>query len=166
MTETAASEAARAEDLAAKRAFVAAFAEGWRAPADADAFSDFFDEWFTDDVRLIQPQVPTAVGREAFRERFARPIFALIPDLHAVVQRWAPTEDGVLIEFTLTGTLGGRAVSWHAVDRISIRDGRAYERRAYFDPLVLLGAVVRTPRAWPRFAQLQLTSLRNRLRKG
>ena len=54
-------------------AFVAGFAEGWRAPRDADSFADFFEPLLAPDVRLVQPQVPTTIGREAFREQFARP---------------------------------------------------------------------------------------------
>jgi hypothetical protein len=61
------------------RAWVLAFAEGWLAPASADAFADHFQPWFDPHIRLIQPQLPTLVGHQAFRERFARPLFALIP---------------------------------------------------------------------------------------
>lgn len=152
-----------AGEAAAAEAFVQGFADGWRSPAGPDAFADHFDQLITDDVRLIQPQVPTSVGKRAFREEFARPIFALIPDLHATVHNWAATADGVMIEFTLAGTLGSKPVSWPAVDRITLRDGLASERRAYFDPLRVLGAVATRPRAWPRFARIQLLQLRNRL---
>jgi len=159
---TGTTSAANGAGLAEREAFVAAFTQGWRAPGNADSFADHFDEWMTEDIRLVQPQVPTTSGRAAFREQFARPILTLIPDLHADVHRWAPTADGVLIEFTLEGTLGGRPVSWPCIDRITLRDGLACERRAYFDPLPLLGAIAKRPRTWPRFARLQLGQIRNR----
>jgi hypothetical protein len=73
--------------------WAAAFAEGWRAPRSADAFADHFEPWFTDDVRRVQPQLPDLVGKRAFRERFARPLFALVPDLHATVRTWAGSGD-------------------------------------------------------------------------
>jgi ketosteroid isomerase-like protein len=146
--------------------WVAGFIEGWRAPADAESFADDFDRLMTDDIRLVQPQVPTAVGRRAFREQFARPVFELIPDLHANVHRWAASGDAVMIEFTLSGTLGGRPVSWNCVDRVILSDGLATERRAYFDPTPLLAAVATRPRVWPRFARLQARQLRRRLRGG
>jgi ketosteroid isomerase-like protein len=146
--------------------WVQEFIEGWRAPTDADSFADHFDELLTDDVRMIQPQVPTAVGRRAFREQFARPVFELIPDLHAQVHRWAAEGDTALIEFTLSGTLGGRPVSWDCVDRVTLRGGRAAERRAYFDPTPLLAAVATRPRVWPRFARLQARQLGRRLGIG
>jgi ketosteroid isomerase-like protein len=145
-------------------AWVAEFIDGWRAPRDADSFCDHFDPILADDVRMVQPQLPTAVGRRAFREDFARPVFGLIPDLHADVHRWAARGDMILIEFTLSGTLAGRPVSWDAVDRVTLRDGLAIERRSYFDPLTLLGAVATRPRAWPAFARAQLKQIRNRLR--
>ena len=147
-------------------AFVAGFAEGWRAPRDADSFTDFFEPLLAPDVRLVQPQVPTTIGREAFRERFARPIFELIPDLHAIVEEWGETDSGVLISFRLEGTVGGRPVSWACVDRFTLRDGVATERVAYFDPLPLLGQVALAPRSWPRFARIQTASIINRFRGG
>jgi ketosteroid isomerase-like protein len=146
--------------------WVRAFADGWRAPASADAFADHFDPLIAPDIRLIQPQLPTVVGREAFREEFARPLFELIPDLHATVTDWAAHGDVLLIEFTLAGTLAGRAVSLACVDRITLRDGVATERRAYFDPTPLLLAIATRPRAWPLFARLQATNLVKRLRGG
>ena len=148
-------------DATAER-FVLDFIEGWRTPADADAFADFFEPLCTDDVRMIQPQLPVLVGKAAFRERFARPTFELIPDLHAVVHDWSAATGGevVFISFTLEGTLGGRPVSWPCVDRIVLRDGLIAERRAYFDPTPLLRAVVTRPRAWPKFLRLQVTRMK------
>jgi ketosteroid isomerase-like protein len=158
---TSANGAASAE----AEAWVERFIDGWRAPRDPESFADHFDPILAEDVRMVQPQLPTAVGRRAFREGFVRPVFSLIPDLHATVHRWAAAGDAVLIEFTLSGTLGGREVSWDAVDRITLRDGIAAERHAYFDPLPLLAAVATRPRAWPRFARVQLTQIRQRLDK-
>jgi ketosteroid isomerase-like protein len=140
-------------------AWVREFAEGWRAPADAEAFADHFDRLLTDDIRLVQPQMPPVVGREAFRERFARPVFALIPDLHATVHSWAASGDVVFIDFTLEGTLGGKPISWPCVDRVTLRDGLAIERRANFDPTPLLRAVATRPRAWPSFVRLQISQM-------
>lgn len=155
---------ATAEQTAAER-WVEAFTEGWRAPAGPEEFADHFERWFTDDVRMIQPQLPLAVGKEAFRESF-RSAFELIPDLHATVHRWAAERDVVFIEFTLEGTLGGRAVSVPAVDRFILRDGLVSERVAYFDPAPMLRAVATSPRAWPGFARLQAQQLVNRFRGG
>ena len=62
----------------AAEVFVEAFAEGWRAPGGADQLADHFEPWLDTDIRLVQPGFPVIVGRGGFRERFARPLFALM----------------------------------------------------------------------------------------
>jgi SnoaL-like domain len=142
--------------------WVAGFAEGWRAPVDPEAFVAHFRDLLAPDVRLIQPQLPTLVGHQAFLEEFARPVFALIPDLHGEVERWGTDGDTLYIELTVSGTLGGRPVSWRVCDRVTLLDGMAIERESYFDPTVLMGAVLKRPRAWPLFLRLQARQLLNR----
>ena len=151
----------RAADAA--EAWVAGFAEGWRAPAGAEGLVANFTPILDPGIRLIQPQLPTLVGYDAFRRGFAEPLFALIPDLHGRVVRWAARGDDVFIEVELRGTLGGRPTRFTAVDRITLRDGVAIERESHLDPAPLLLAVARAPRAWPVFARIQLTGLRTRL---
>jgi hypothetical protein len=141
-------------------AWVAMFADGWANPVDTDTFCDHFDPWFDPEVRMIQPNLRPTVGRKAFREEFARPIFELVPDLHGTVENWAPSGDVVYIELRLEGTVGRRAFTMHTCDRIKLRDGKAYERVAYLDPSPLLKAVAASPRAWPRFLRSQIRSLR------
>jgi ketosteroid isomerase-like protein len=148
------------EQAEAAAAWVAMFAEGWANPVDTDRFCDHFDPWFQDDVRMIQPSVPPTVGRLAFRERFARPLFELVPDLHGTVENWACSSDVVYIELRLDGTIGDRPFTLHTCDRIKLRDGKAAERVAYLDPTPLLRAVARSPRSWPRFLRTQLRNLR------
>jgi ketosteroid isomerase-like protein len=153
------------EGRSAAEAWVEAFIEGWRSPAGGDALADHFDPVISSDVRLIQPQIPTLVGKHDFRERFARPLFDLIPDLRGEVERWAAGEDTAYIEMKMRGTLGGRPVSWRVCDRISLRDGIAVEREMYMDPLPLLRAVATCPRSWPGFARMQARELFHRLRR-
>jgi ketosteroid isomerase-like protein len=136
--------------------WVGGFTEGWREPRGAESFIAHFRGMLDEDVRLIQPQLGTIVGRRGFEERFARPLFELIPDLHAEVERWAVNGDSAFIEITLRGTLRGRPIAWRACDRVTVRDGVAIERESYFDPAPLLAAVVRVPRMWPRFIRLQI----------
>jgi hypothetical protein len=109
---------------------------------------------------MIQPQLPTLVGKQAFREGFVRPTFSLIPDLRAEVHDWAASGDVIYIGFTLRGTLGGKPIEWRCVDRILMRGEVACERRAYFDPSPLLRAVITRPRAWRTFLSIQLKRLR------
>ncbi len=131
--------------------FVDRFAAYWRAPS-----ADGLDALLTPDVRLVAPMTPTtdtlADGKRAFAA-----ILELVPDLTAEVHRWGPTEDGVLIEFTLSGTAGGGPVSWDAVDRMVLReDGLATTRISYFDTAPLIRTVARRPRAWPAFVRSRL----------
>jgi SnoaL-like domain len=133
--------------------FVDRFAAYWRAPSPQG-----LDTLLAADVRLVAPMTPTtdtlADGKQAFAA-----ILELVPDLTAKVHRWGPTEDGVLIEFTLSGMAGGGPVSWDAVDRIVLgEDGLATVRVSYFDTAPLILTVARRPRAWPAF-------LRSRLRR-
>jgi ketosteroid isomerase-like protein len=137
----------------AAQAWVLSFAHGWLAPASADAFADHFQPWFDPQIRLRQPLLPTLVGHQAFRERFARPLFALIPDLDGQVERFAIGADCAYIELTLRGTLGGGPIAWRVCDRTTLRDGLVVERESYFDPTPLLRAILTRPRAWPALAR-------------
>ncbi|MGH2950709.1 MAG: nuclear transport factor 2 family protein [Solirubrobacterales bacterium] len=147
-------------------AWVAEFIEGWRARTGPDGFADHFERVSDPEIRLIQPQMPTVVGHRAFREQLVRPLFDAIPDIHATVHDWAARGDRLFIAFTLEGTLGGKPVAWDCVDRITLRDGVAVERRAYFDPTPLLRAVATRPRAWPSFLRLQARQLFQTRTKG
>jgi len=150
----------RPEQADAAAAWVTMFTEGWANPVDADTFCDHFEPWFQPGVRMIQPSVRPVVGKRAFREEFARPLFELVPDLHGTVENWACSGDVIYIELRLEGTVGRRAFSVHSCDRIILRDGKAVERFAYLDATPLVKAVARSPRAWPKFLRTQLRSLR------
>lgn len=127
--------------------FVERFAAWWRQPDLART-----DLLLADEVRLVQPLVPPSEGRGAAIREFER-LFALIPDLRATVHRWAADGDIVFIEFTLHGTLGGKPLSWGAVDRFLLRDGLAVERVAYFDSAPLAVQLALRPRSWPQVAR-------------
>ena len=133
--------------------FVERFRAYWRSPS-----IEGLEELLAPDVRLVAPMTPTTHTLEQGQRAFAT-VLALTPDLTAEVHRWGATEDGVLIEFTLSGSAAGVPVSWRAVDHIVLReDGLASERVSYFDATPLILTVLRHPRAWPAF-------LRSRLRR-
>lgn len=143
---------------AAARAFLKAFTEAWRQPIDADHFADRFDPWLDPDVRMVQPQIPPISGRRAFRERFVRPLFELIPDLRGTVQGWAINGDTLYVELRLSGTIGSRTVTLRSCDRVTLRDGRVVERVAHLDPTALVAAVVRAPRLWTRLLRQRIAA--------
>jgi hypothetical protein len=159
-TTNTAAESTTEDQAQAAADWVRVFAEGWANPVDTDTFCDHFDPWLDPEVRMIQPSVRPTVGRKGFREEFARPLFALVPDLHGTVESWSATGDLVYIELRLEGTIGRRRFTVHTCDRIKLRDGKAVERVAYLDPAPLLKAVASSPRSWPRFIRAQLRSLR------
>src|SRR4051812_9492226 len=148
------------EQVESAAAWVAMFAEGWAEPRDTDSFCDHFDPWLDPDIRMIQPSVPTFVGKRAFREEFARPLFDLVPDLHGTVENWAAAGDVVYVELRLEGTIGRRRFTMHTCDRVKLREGKAAERVAYLDAAPLVKAVARSPRSWPKFLKSQLRNLR------
>jgi hypothetical protein len=142
-----------AEERAAD--FARRFADFWAAPAP-----ERLGELLSEDVRLIAPMTPTthtlADGERAFAT-----IFGLVPDLTGEVHCWGATADGVLIEFTLSGTAGGAPIEWHAVDCIAIgEDGLGTERVSYFDSLPLILTAARRPRVWPGFLRSRLAGSR------
>jgi hypothetical protein len=133
--------------------FVARFRHYWLAPS-----VEGLDALLAPDVRLVAPMTPTTRTLDDGKRAFAT-ILALAPDLTAEVHRWGATDDGVLIEFSLSGSIAGVPISWPAVDHIVLRDdGLATERVSYFDTVPLALTALRHPRTWLAF-------LRSRLRR-
>jgi hypothetical protein len=131
--------------------FAGRFAEFWSAPAP-----DRLGALLAEDVRLVAPMT-TTTGTLAEGERAFAALLGLIPDLTAEVHGWGATEDGVLIDLTLSGSAGGAPISWRAVDRIAIGDdGLATERISYFDSLPLILTIARRPRGWPAFLRSRI----------
>jgi len=148
---------------ATAEAWLRHFEAGWRDPGGPATFAAHFERVLHPEVRMIQPQLPTIVGVEQFRRGFVEPTFALLPDLHGEVEHWAIDGERLYVELRLEATLGGAPVSWTTCDRITLRDGLAIERVAYFDAGPLLRVLATHPRAWPRFVRSQLMQLRFRL---
>jgi hypothetical protein len=108
--------------------FARRFAEYWQAPSPENLSTVLAER-----VRLVAPLLPTTETLEDGKRTFAQ-LLEGIPDLTAEVHRWGATVDGVLIEFTLSGTAGDAPISWTAVDRFVLgEDGLATERVSYFD---------------------------------
>ncbi len=126
--------------------FAARFAEYWRAPTP-----ERLSLVLAERVRLVAPMTPSTETLADGQRVFAG-LFELIPDLTGEMHRWGATDDGVLIEFTLSGTVGGKPIAWPAVDRFVLgEDGLATERINYFDSMPVALAAATRPRAWPAF---------------
>jgi hypothetical protein len=146
----------RREAPGSAETWVRAFTDGWRAPADAEEFVEHFRPWLQPDYRFSQPLIGSGVGIQEFAERFARPLFALVPDLRLTVRDWAARGETLFIEVLVEGTIGGRRVTMHGCDRITLQDGLAATRVTYANTAPLLRALARTPRLWPRAAAVLL----------
>ena len=133
------------EEFAAR--FAARFAETWRTPDLAK-----HEALWSDDIVLTQPMMGTLRGKRACRTAFQR-LFALVPDLHADVHTVGHGVREVFIEFTLSGTYGGKPIAWHAVYRFTFTDGLIAERVSYFDSAPLMLKFVGSPRGWNRLAR-------------
>lgn len=131
--------------------FARRFAEYWRAPTPEGLATVLAPQ-----VRLVAPMTPVTHTLTEGQRAFAG-LFELIGGLTAEVHRWGATEDGVLIEFTLSGSAGGKPISWTAVDRFVLgEDGLATERISYFDSAPIVLAAARRPRTWPGFVRSRL----------
>jgi hypothetical protein len=143
--------------LTAKAAFVEQFRTGWAGGADT-LVELFLPDLLDPGVVMTQPLLPSARGHAGFAA-FFETLFGAIPDLRGEVHDWRPTDDGVEIDFTLQGTLGGSRFALPTTDRIVLREGRVLERHAKTDPRALVATIARHPVASFR---LVLTSLRRR----
>lgn len=136
-----------------KAEFVSFFARGV-AIGNRDGLIEHFLPRIHPDAVQRQPLFRGGYGHAGFRRLFAS-VFAAIPDLHGSVHRWGPTEDGVLIEFTLGGTYGRKQLTIDFVDRFVLRDRCIASVDTYFDPLPLLPRLLAHPilatRLLPRF---------------
>lgn len=136
--------------MSAAADFVDRFSVYWQAPS-----VDGLDELLAPEVELVAPMIPVTRDLTAGKAAFGR-LLRLLPDLTGTVSRWGETEDGVLIEFTLSGTAAGVRLSWDAVDRFVLGDdGLATVRVNYFDSAKLARKVLAEPRAWPSFLRLR-----------
>jgi hypothetical protein len=138
-------------DADAAADFVRRFEEFWRAPLEGDLGAVLAER-----THLVAPMARTveslAEGKRAFAE-----LFEAMPGMTATVHRWGATADGVLIEFTLSGTAAGKPISWDVVDRFVVgEDGLATERVTYFDSAPVALQIARRPRAWPGFLRTRL----------
>lgn len=135
--------------------FVERFQEAWRAPNLA-----LHEALWRDDIVLVQPLMGALHGKVECRTAFER-LFALVPDLNAVVHCWSAADDAIFIEFTLRGTFGGRPIAWSAVDRFKLIDGQIAERISYFDAAPIAVTMATRPRGWRRLLR---TRFRPRVR--
>ncbi|WP_088413252.1 nuclear transport factor 2 family protein [Mycobacteroides saopaulense] len=126
----------------AAREFVARFTDFWTAPSVSR-----IPEILHEDAVLLQPLASPMHGMGAIRREFEG-LFALVPDLRAVVDSWRGDPDELFVSIRLYGHIGARPVEWPAVDRFRLVGDKAAIRISYFDPLPLLPAILYQPAVW------------------
>jgi hypothetical protein len=109
-------------------AFVDNWSKVWQGP---DSDPQLYMELLHEGCPLINPI--SEVRREELPS-FMRAFLEMEPDVRVVPTRWAETGDGVLIEWVNVGTLHGAPLELRGADRYTLRDGKASEGVAYFDP--------------------------------
>lgn len=107
--------------------FVERFTRVWKAP-EPDAFADLW----ADGGRLLHPTMASSIPKDEIPD-YVRRLKALAPDIHLEPRRWAAAGADVLIEWTISLTRDGEAVTWDGVDRFTLDGDRAVEGVAYFD---------------------------------
>ena len=133
--------------MAGEAEFVERFRDAWSDPSP-----EKLNALLHPNGRLLQPIEPEIRGRDQAARAWRR-LFYLLPDCRAEVLSWSGADGLVFINARLAGTLAGRRVEWTFVDRIRLEEGLVTERVAYFDPLPVMGQILRRPSGWLRFAR-------------
>ena len=129
---------------------VDAFEAVW---ADPRAHRYRFLEHFSPEVVLRAPLAGRTRGRAAGYAAFRR-TFALLPDLTAQVDDWSVSERAIYISMTFRTAVRG-PFEWRSVDVLQLSDDAVVQRGAYFDPLPLLGYLLRHPSLVWRWVRLR-----------
>jgi len=115
-------------------AFVEAWSRIWRGP---DSDPEYYMGLLHEGCPLINPI--NEIKREDL-PAFMAAFLEMEPDVRVVPTSWAEKDDGVIFEWVNTGTLSGKPFELRGVDRYTLRNGKATEGIAYFDPRPFLEA--------------------------
>jgi SnoaL-like domain len=128
--------------------YVARWREAWSHSAVEPCLNEHATTIRDERTLYIQPIFDAVTGEKGMRQMFER-IFALIPDLSAELDHWIVDDGIAFIEFTLSGTLGGKPIRWRVIDRMELDGEKLVMRETYYDPLAIMIALLTRPRAWP-----------------
>jgi len=119
------------------------FRSGWQAPTP-DAWDGFLDQH----SQMVQPMLRDGIGAAFWHDESARAL-GVMPDLRAEVLSWSGLEEQLFIHLRFHATVGGRPLSWDAVDLLQLRtDGSLVRRDSFFDSVPVARALATRPRAW------------------
>ncbi|WP_367897676.1 nuclear transport factor 2 family protein [Leptospira sp. WS58.C1] len=109
------------------------FIRFWAAPQSR---FELLRSLFAENIKLIAPGTPTVRGLRRALMLFEK-TFQEMPDLHATIHRYAFRDDILFIEMTFMATIAGESFAWDNIDRFLLANGKALERKAFFDPTEL-----------------------------
>jgi hypothetical protein len=122
------------------------FRTGWDQPEP-----HAWDAIAGEHMRFVQPMLRDGVGPEVWWEESSR-LLALLPDLRADVLSWAGAGETLFIHIGFSASLGGKPLTWEAVDLLRITpEGKAVFRESFFDSIPVATILIRRPRAWLRW---------------
>lgn len=125
------------------RRVVEIFRAGWESPTPT-AWDGFID----DRSEMVQPMLRDGVGAGFWHSETTRAL-EVMPDLRAEVLAWSGRAERLFINLRFRATVGGRPLSWDAVDLLVLRpDGSLVRRESFFDSAPVAAALARRPRAW------------------
>lgn len=111
--------------------FVEKFSKVWASPEP-----DEFQALWAEEGTLLHPGMKTPIPHHEIPD-YVRGIKRAAPDISLRVERWAASDDFVLIEWEITATVQGEPFAWSGVDRFTLQGDRAIEGIAYFDSMPL-----------------------------
>jgi hypothetical protein len=113
--------------------FVAAFAEQWAEP---DGFERVMHPGAT--LRVAGADIPYSF-EEA--QQFVSGVKRGVPDIELTVLEWAARQASVFTDWEMSGTLGGRRVSWHGINRNTLEGSKSVAGISCWDRWSLLEKV-------------------------
>lgn len=133
--------------------FLTAYVANWNE--EGDRLNDIFHPGGS--LQSPGAEKPLTVAETA---RFIASVKAGIPDLRLSILEWACRGDQLFTEWEMTGTLGGRALSWRGVNRNRLQGAASLGAVSYWDRLGLL------ERAEPERPRVDLKSELVRLQRA
>lgn len=114
------------------------------AAAGPTAWDDFIDQR----SEMVQPMLENGTGAPFWSSEISRAL-RVMPDLRADVLGWSGSDDRLFIQLRFQATVGGRDLTWDAVDLLHLRpDGSLIRRESFFDSAPVTRALATRPRTW------------------
>jgi len=116
------------------KAFVSAFAEHWND--EAGGFESIMHKDAT--LQVAGTSEPLPYDQAA---QFVAFVKRSIPDLSLEVLNWAERDGQIFTEWEMTGTIGGKKVSWHGINRNTLEGSKSVGAVSCWDRHALMSQI-------------------------